>query len=148
MVTTGRYAEYIIYVEVVVKKSDHTEENCPNETKCSNCQQNQPGFSRSCNIYKREREIMEIKYEKNILFLEARKIVNQYMKENSYTTVALKLLRVIAHTEWGWADQQTLQKLLLVTLVKGDPKAPFSIDTTPKCRGGHYSIPWIAPLYP
>ena len=28
------------------------------------------------------------------------------------------------------------------------PKAPFSIAAAPKCRGGHYSIPWIAPLYP
>ena len=36
----------------------------------------------------------------------------------------------------------------LATSVKGDPKAPFSIATTPGCRGGCYSIPWIAPLYP
>ena len=36
----------------------------------------------------------------------------------------------------------------LVTLVEGDPKAPFSIATTPKCWGGRYSFPWIAPLYP
>ena len=30
----------------------------------------------------------------------------------------------------------------------GDPKAPFSIATTPRCRGGRYPIPRIAPLYP
>ena len=36
----------------------------------------------------------------------------------------------------------------LVTLVKGDPKAPFSIATTLRCKGGHYSIPWIVPFYP
>ena len=35
-----------------------------------------------------------------------------------------------------------------MTLVEGNPKAPFSIDTTPRCRREHYSIPWIAPLYP
>ena len=35
-----------------------------------------------------------------------------------------------------------------MTLVKGDPKAPFSIATTLRCRGGRYSISWIAPLYP
>ena len=39
-------------------------------------------------------------------------------------------------------------KVKLATLVKSDPKAPFSIDTTSRCRGGYYSIPWIAPLYP
>ena len=39
-------------------------------------------------------------------------------------------------------------KVKLATLVKGDPKAPFSRATTPRCRGGRYSFPWIAPLYP
>ena len=32
------------------------------------------------------------------------------------------------------------------TVVEGDPKAPFSIATTLKCRGRGYSFPWIAPL--
>ena len=27
-------------------------------------------------------------------------------------------------------------------------KFPFSIATTPRCRGGRYSFPWIAPPYP
>ena len=30
----------------------------------------------------------------------------------------------------------------------GDQKAPFSIATTPRYRGGCYSFPRIAPLYP
>ena len=34
------------------------------------------------------------------------------------------------------------------TLVEGDQKAPFSIATTLRCRGGRYSFPWIAPIYP
>ena len=38
-------------------------------------------------------------------------------------------------------------KVKLTTIVEGDLKAPFSIATTPRCRGGHYSIPWIASLY-
>ena len=42
---------------------------------------------------------------------------------------------------------------MLATVVKGDPKAPFVIATTvllcdSYCRGGRYSFPWIAPLYP
>ena len=36
----------------------------------------------------------------------------------------------------------------LATVVEGDPKAPFSTATTPRCRGGRYSFPWIAQLYP
>ena len=35
-----------------------------------------------------------------------------------------------------------------MTFVKNNPKASFSIATTPRCRGGCYIIPWIAPLYP
>ena len=31
----------------------------------------------------------------------------------------------------------------LVTIVKGDPKAPYSLATTLRCRRGHYSFPWI-----
>ena len=34
---------------------------------------------------------------------------------------------------------------MLVTLVEGDPKAHFSIATSLRCGGRHYSIPWIAP---
>ena len=41
-----------------------------------------------------------------------------------------------------------LVKVELATVVEGDQKAPFSIATTPRCRGGRYSFPWIAPLYP
>ena len=36
----------------------------------------------------------------------------------------------------------------LATLDEGDQKALFSIATTPRCRGGLYSFPSIAPLYP
>ena len=35
----------------------------------------------------------------------------------------------------------------LATVVEGNPKAPFSIATTPRYRGGHYSFCWIAPRY-
>ena len=30
----------------------------------------------------------------------------------------------------------------------GDLETPFSIATTPKCKRGHYSYLWFAPLYP
>ena len=39
--------------------------------------------------------------------------------------------------------------VMLAILVEDDPKVSFSIATTPtRCRGGQYSIPRIAPLYP
>ena len=36
----------------------------------------------------------------------------------------------------------------LATVVVSDQKVSFSVATTPRCRGGPYSFPWIAPLYP
>ena len=42
----------------------------------------------------------------------------------------------------------TRNNKLLATVVEGNRKAPFSIATTPRCREGRYSFPWIAPLYP
>ncbi len=33
-------------------------------------------------------------------------------------------------------------------VIEDEPKAPFSIATTPRCGGERYSFPWIAPLYP
>ena len=50
-----------------------------------------------------------------------------------------------------WTDGETVAKVCqvkLVTVVEGDQKVPFSIATTPKCRGGRYSFPRIAPLDP
>ena len=41
-----------------------------------------------------------------------------------------------------------ISKEKLATVVEGYQKAPFSITTTLRCRGGCYSFPWIAPLYP
>ena len=36
----------------------------------------------------------------------------------------------------------------LATVVKGESKAPFSVATRTRCRGGRHSFPRIAPLYP
>ena len=40
------------------------------------------------------------------------------------------------------------KKVKLATVVEGNQKAPFSIATTPRCRGRSYSFPRIVPLYP
>ena len=65
------------------------------------------------------------------------KLFNRYLIE----TFSAKQFQLKYHSSF-------ISKVKLVTLVKGDTKAPFSIATTPGCRGGHYSFLWIAPLYP
>ena len=39
------------------------------------------------------------------------------------------------------------KKVKLATIVEGNPKAPFSIATTLRCRGGYHFFPWIVPPY-
>ena len=41
-----------------------------------------------------------------------------------------------------------IKYILFVIEDEGNQKTLFSIATTPRCREGHYSFPWIAPLYP
>ena len=55
--------------------SDHIEHSCNNTIKCANCQGNHPADSRDCMVWKREKEVNQIKYTNNISFPEARKIV-------------------------------------------------------------------------
>ena len=49
---------------------------------------------------------------------------------------------------YRWVIAEHLRKVKLATFIDGDLKAPFSIATTLRCRGGRYSIPRIALLYP
>ena len=68
-----------------------------------------------------------------------------------YQTFSRKLPTVIYADLTSWKHAVTYIRVgdsNLAALVEGDPKASFSIATTPKCRGGRYSFPWIAPLYP
>ena len=46
------------------------------------------------------------------------------------------------------SNHDTTSSIKLATVVEGGQNAPFSIATTPRCSGGSYSIPSIAPLYP
>ena len=55
--------------------SDHIELTCSNPIKCANSQSDHPADSRNCLVWKREKEINNIKYTQNISFPEARKIV-------------------------------------------------------------------------
>ena len=40
-------------------------------------------------------------------------------------------------------DIYNIYKVKLATIVKGDPKSPFSIATTPRCREGESTTPFL-----
>lgn len=46
---------------------------------------------KSCYIYKREKEIMEVKYSRDVSLPEVRKIVDSYMKGHSYANAIQKV---------------------------------------------------------
>ena len=63
--------------------SDHVELTCTNQITCTNCKGNHPSESRDCLVWKREREVNQVKYTNNISFPEARKIVQN---QNNFPT--------------------------------------------------------------
>ena len=69
---------------------DHMENECKN-IKCANCHEEHSAFSRSCAIFKKEKEMMFIKHTKDIPFPEARKIIERYMGTKTYANVAQKV---------------------------------------------------------
>jgi len=54
----------------------HTSSDCTNEPKCPNCTGNYSAFSKSCPRWLFENMVQQVKAEKGISFIEARKIVS------------------------------------------------------------------------
>ena len=59
---------------------------------------------------------------------------------------AVSRRKTLASQRFDSPDSCKVKKL--ATIVEGNPKAPFSIATTPRCRGRALLLPWIALLYP
>ena len=59
-------------------KHSADETDCKRPPKCINCKEDHPANSRECQAWHTEKEILKIKYTRNISFPEARKIVDSY----------------------------------------------------------------------
>ena len=67
--------------------NDH-DENCTRKPKCINCGGEHISTSKACDFWKKEKEIVTIKYKENVSFPEARKIVEaRHVLPNSYSSV-------------------------------------------------------------
>ena len=72
-------------------QTGHDDHECENEAKCANCNGDHPAYVRSCPKWKNEKEIIKVKYQKNIPFHEARQQVEGPVTDpskNSYATVS------------------------------------------------------------
>ena len=65
-------------------------------------------------------------------------IVSTQLNGFNYGYLTVEILFNIDHL---FTDN--VSKVKYATIVEGDPKAPFSIATTPRCRGGRYSFPGL-----
>ena len=59
-------------------KHSADETDCKRPPKCISCKEDHPANSRECQAWHTEKEILKIKYTRNISFPEARKIVDSY----------------------------------------------------------------------
>ena len=91
------------------KDPDHAEEDCLKEIRCANCQQDHPAYVRTCTVYQKEKEIIEVKHKRNVSFLEARRIVGSYMGESSYATVARRADRINDDTKYRTLVEKLLK---------------------------------------
>ena len=57
------------------------------------------------------------------------------------------MINVIRYSYLKTHNYLQIITIMLMTIVEGDPKVPFSIATTARCREGRYSILRIARLY-
>ena len=132
--------------------SDHIELTCTNPIKCTNCQGNHPSDSRNCMVWKREKEINQVKFTNNIPFPEARKIVQSQnnFPPKSYAQAATTntepkqhhscqschaLLERLSHL-----TPDTLPKFindLKVSLLEDKPSQPSTSQPTVKSQPTH-----------
>ena len=55
--------------------AEHLESQCRNELHCVNCGEKHSADSKECQIWHKEKEILRLKFTRNISFIEARKLV-------------------------------------------------------------------------
>ena len=75
-------------------------------------------------------------------------LIKKYDKKYIWKIILIKEIIWIKKIFKSHSCRKQYSKVKLATVVEGNQKVPFSIATKPRCRGGRYSFPWIAPLYP
>ena len=91
------------------KDPDHAEEDSLKEIRCANCRQDHPSYARTCTVYQKEKEIIEVKHKRNVSFLEARRIIGSYMGESSCASVARRADRINDDTKYRTLVEKLLK---------------------------------------
>ena len=70
---------------------DHHTSSCKNKPKCVNCGKEHLSRSNTCEIWKKEKEIMKIKATKNVTYLEAKKLSETQSPELDFSKIVQSL---------------------------------------------------------
>ena len=70
---------------------DHHTSSCKNKPKCVNCGKEHISRSITCEIWKKEKEIMKIKAKKNVTYLEAKKLFETQSSELDFSKIVQSL---------------------------------------------------------
>ena len=77
------------------KDPDYSIEECKNTHRCANCGGNHPVYSEKCEKWKREREILSMKYTRY-----TRKIVDATSRDKTYSQAVASPTRIEATNEY------------------------------------------------
>ena len=100
-------------------KHSADETDCKRPAKCFNCNENHPAYSKQCQAWHTEKEILKVKYTRNISFPEARKIVESYTAApgKSYASITKTAgVTVLCNTSQTLYLSQRLHSLRLTML--------------------------------
>lgn len=64
--------------------TDHIDDECTNELRCINCEGPHAAYSRTCPVWKKEKQVNTLKVQDNISYAEARKRV-EFAQKGSYS---------------------------------------------------------------
>ena len=95
---------------------------CPNPIKCVNCGEDHPSTSRACKIWKKEKEMVTIKYKEGLSLTEARKIVETRHSLSFSTVLESNKTSSVEHKD---AQMQT---------------SDASVQTVPQQKAGQTSV--------
>ena len=97
--------------------------NCKEPSKCANCNGPHQVFSRNCPTWKKEKEILLVKYKRSITFFEARKIVEEQLSApaNSYASITKGAGKHVECIDAQTQTDETYNVQLKTTASGGDP---------------------------
>ena len=65
------------------KERENQTTDCKLNNRYANCGEDHSSYTRSCSVWKKEKEILIIKHTRNIPYPEAQKIVESYIKKQN-----------------------------------------------------------------